>query len=229
MAKFVFHCWGSQHNPDPKFRGWWLLVDNDEVFEYVYQQKARSAGEAFYGMFEAKDLMYSMLNTSRRPIEGTRHSTKAEYLANLALGRHERQIEEKEGKERRIGLVEAAWVVENTFCGPMAKMYAERGKIYVNKCGGFCNVESMEHYWQFLGTKEVEECIFPEPEDSAKTDYEVYKWAQGRHWYAKVGGKDVVIDGKQCWKTVKDAEDAVKKFAKENGFVVDLQSARAKK
>ena len=40
------------------------------------------------------------------------------------------------------------------------------------------------------------------------------QWANGKHWYAKIGDLDVVVDGDQKWDSKKEAEKAVAKYMK---------------
>ena len=50
------------------------------------------------------------------------------------------------------------------------------------------------------------------------TDYPivVIKWIDDKHYYIKKNGKDVVINGKQKWNTIKEANEIVNKLKQEN-------------
>jgi len=42
---------------------------------------------------------------------------------------------------------------------------------------------------------------------------EFKQWPGGKHWYCKVGGRDMVIDGNQKWKTLDAAKRAHERWA----------------
>ena len=84
------------------------------------------------------------------------------------------------------------------------------GAIYVNRNGGY-----------FPCKGDIEECeveqskvlSFPTVRD--EDDIRIIKWPQGKHWYAKIGDTDVVVDGEQKWNTKAAAKAAAKKFLME--------------
>ena len=80
--------------------------------------------------------------------------------------------------------------------------------LYIQPCGSYF-FPSDTHV--ILKTKELDKCIFPD-----ENEIQYIKWPNGKHWYAKVGNKDVKVDGIMKWNTKEAAEEAVKTFMKEN-------------
>lgn len=58
-----------------------------------------------------------------------------------------------------------------------------------------------------------DELQYPEnPGGYTPFDVEYIKWPGGTHYYAKIGGEDVVVDGEQKWNSYTEAKNAVKKY-----------------
>lgn len=114
-----------------------------------------------------------------------------------------RKLKEKHG--RNPGVVEVTSFFENIDFAPKAACITEGDSILVNENGGFFPARGM----RLLETIEQESLRWP---DINKV--RIYKWPCGRHWYAKVGEFDVVVDGEGKWNTKEAAERAVIKFKK---------------
>lgn len=86
----------------------------------------------------------------------------------------------------------------------MAQCIKEYGAIYIQNSGGF-----------FPKSKSVEikDRVYTDTfflPDTAQI--RVFRQEDGRHWYAKVGGVDVAVDGEQKWTSSYAATKAAKKF-----------------
>jgi len=75
--------------------------------------------------------------------------------------------------------------------------------IYINKNGG----------WFYSKTAEELETIKSHSFPNEKPI--ISRWKNGKHYYAKVGIVDVVVDEKQKWDSYEEAKYAVDKFLKE--------------
>lgn len=88
-------------------------------------------------------------------------------------------------------------------------LFGNRCGWYVNKNGGICPCLY----------DCIEECDAGHwPDQTEEDQIEITKWPGGSHYYAKVRGVDVVDEkGNVKWKTVRQAEQAVKYFANVEG------------
>lgn len=66
-----------------------------------------------------------------------------------------------------------------------------------------------------VDTVEKEELVFPD-DDYNIEQVKYIQWDGGKHWYAKIHNEDIVVDGEQKWNTKIEAEEAVKKFFRNN-------------
>lgn len=90
-----------------------------------------------------------------------------------------------------------------------AAMIEKHDAIYINhNCGYFWHDDSVKV--EKVVTKE--DYVFPEFTDA---DIKIIQWRGGKHYYAKVGGIDVVWEGEQKWNTRRAAREAAKNFLKE--------------
>lgn len=58
--------------------------------------------------------------------------------------------------------------------------------------------------------------VFPDIDRPTIEDVNFMQWDGGKHWYAKIGKIDVVVNGEQKWNTKDEAIKAAKKFINEN-------------
>jgi hypothetical protein len=52
------------------------------------------------------------------------------------------------------------------------------------------------------------------PKKDNKPNIKLFRWPDGKHWYASIDGKDVSENGRVKWNTAQQAEDAALRFAK---------------
>jgi len=95
----------------------------------------------------------------------------------------------------------------------MTKMNAidKYGKIFVNEAGGWF---MLQEHMKILKTVETETFKFPDVLYT-ESDINISKYNGGRHFYATVGGFQVIDkDGDTKWNTEKYAMEVAKKFMK---------------
>jgi len=81
------------------------------------------------------------------------------------------------------------------------------GTIYIQKVGSyFMKSDDIIEYDEPVFN---EKCIFPD-----NYEIKISKWPGGKHWYAKIGNIDVVVNGNQKWNTYELAEKNAKEFLK---------------
>jgi len=74
-----------------------------------------------------------------------------------------------------------------------------------------------EHIIELQERKFVDNGSLWIPKDEGKKLRARYmQWANGRHWYAKIGDIDIMVDGEQKWNTKVEAQEAVKKWKNGN-------------
>jgi len=81
-------------------------------------------------------------------------------------------------------------------------------KLIINYTGGWCFLN--ENY-DVLETIKKRNCIFPDIKEKIR----IIQWPSGKHYYAKIGKEDVIVDGKQKWKSYKEAKRNAEIFLKE--------------
>ncbi len=214
--KYEFHLIGSPYNDLPEYRVWWLLVNSPAIFKIVLDKKAEKAAWAYMNLSEIKDGLYE-LESNGKPIQGIRHSTNIEFIANMAVG----QLSQKTGKA--VGLVEAVGAITNKVSGAFMKLFLKDGQVYVNRVGGCMPVDLYSKTHKLFDTITLKSPIFPETSEYTGKEAAtliIKKWRNGTHYYAKLGGADVVIKGEQKWDTSRKAKNAGVKFAADNGFKI---------
>jgi hypothetical protein len=83
----------------------------------------------------------------------------------------------------------------------------QSGKMYLNTNGaGFPHSKDIEI------VEEIEKEGWPE---YSKKDIKIIQWPNGKHFYAKIGKLDVVIDGIQKWDTYEEAKIAANNYFEE--------------
>jgi len=88
----------------------------------------------------------------------------------------------------------------------MLRTFEQAGRIFINSNGG---------YFGFKESLKIEDTRYIFAYILPSEQIRVLQWPNGRHYYAKVGGQDVVIDGIQKWNTWEAAEDAANRFIQE--------------
>ena len=113
---------------------------------------------------------------------------------------------ELENRETELSMVDAITLLSEQFSSARDFFYERDGGFYINQNGGVREIQLSQHESIVAEVKRTD-LIFPTDDK-----IEIKKWRGGRHWYAKKGGMDIVIAGKQKWNTRRAAEEAVIKF-----------------
>ncbi len=114
----------------------------------------------------------------------------------------------EQGFHSYSGVEDLAQQLSDLVFRPKAKAL-ENGPILINAEGGFCNY--LPTYHEVTASVERDEMVWPE----IQGDVRFLQWENGKHWYAKVGPHDVIVDGHAKWNTRRQAEKAVSKFLAE--------------
>ena len=80
------------------------------------------------------------------------------------------------------------------------------GRIYIRSIGSY---SSCGEDYLVMDEYVSNEIIYPEEK------VRFLQWPGGRHWYAKIGKTDIIVDGEQKWNTKSAAERAAKRFMTE--------------
>lgn len=88
----------------------------------------------------------------------------------------------------------------------ISKIMQDYGFVYIQSNGSYMSPRKSCKELKRIESKRL---IFP---GNLKPRYS--KWSGGKHWYAKVGNSDVVVDGVLKWNTKEQAKEAVKIFLK---------------
>ena len=70
----------------------------------------------------------------------------------------------------------------------------------------------IEKIHNIIETKYISKIEFPILEIPTENDINIISWPGGKHYYAKVGNYDVVVNGVQKWNTKYEAREAAKTF-----------------
>lgn len=121
------------------------------------------------------------------------HATKGAALAHLAVIR---------GESLGYALADLnAKLYEG-----MVRTLERTGRIFININGG---------YFGFKESLKIENTHYIFAYQLPSEQIRVLQWPNGKHYYAKVGDQDVVIDGVQKWDTFQKARAAAEKFIAE--------------
>ena len=96
---------------------------------------------------------------------------------------------------------------ENSFNKGILCLYGEEGLSCQAFDDRFCTI---------IDEIEVDTLIFPNMERPSIDDVRFIMWDGGKHWYAKIGKLDVVVNGIQKWDTKEEAIKAAKQYINEN-------------
>lgn len=118
------------------------------------------------------------------------HATKGAALATMA-------------GIRGTSLADSLVKLNSNLYEGMVRTLEHAGRIFINSNGG---------YFGFKKSLKIEDtrCVFAYilPSENIR----VTQWPNGKHYYAKVGDQDVVIDGIQKWNTFEEARAAADFF-----------------
>lgn len=166
---------------------WWVLaINNPEVL-------------VEYTGFKSKELVQSYFKAKEKLVKkyhlGWEESCMLQVLSN---------------RKKRKTVVDDVNILSDEMLSPLVRYYLNGRIPIVNKNGGYC---FLDDEIEVLEKLEKSEMIWP---DDNRYGIRILKWPEGKHYYAKVGNKDVFDDdGNMKWNTKKQAEKWAKKFLKE--------------
>jgi hypothetical protein len=129
------------------------------------------------------------------------HFKRDEAMIVCALEKH----------PNRDNVFDDARVLEKELLNVYTKAFMEHGCILVGEKFGFMPMSE-----QITIVREVDTDTFAVPNKRyTNDDIEVSQWIRGKHYYAKVGLQDVVVEGQQKWHTFQTAHDMAKIFVKQ--------------
>lgn len=144
-----------------------------------------------------------MSNTIERGIKD--YFERGEYHANTSW----RCYTECLAKTRETTYIKASMELEqNVFSGKL-KSLDKFGNILLRDSGSYMILT--DHY-TVIESIYKEEMVYP---NYCETDINITQWKGGKHFYAKIGNLDVVIDDEQKWDTYKEAYNNAKLYLKE--------------
>lgn len=165
---------------------WYLVIEDEETLEQ-YMELRRKGVVVEY--MEAKRLLAKNNDHFTSQLQSAIHLTF-------------------QCKPPTKNIVEDMEIVDDNFIDPYYKIFNDRGIIYITKVNSICPLTKNDIV-EIHDEVKCKKCVFPEY--TAK-DIKVTRWPGGKHYYAKIGGVEVEINGKTKWNTAKMAETEAKKF-----------------
>lgn len=89
----------------------------------------------------------------------------------------------------------------------MAQILKEGRILYIRDIGSYMFDKPEGKSYEILDTRVHPKLLFP-----IRRNIDIKRWQGGRHYYAKVGLLDVVVDGKNKWGSYTEAERATNEF-----------------
>ncbi len=185
----------SDHNGIPINHGFVIKIDNyTSLIDYWMRVRTGMVATGFYNYVRSKE--YAKL--CNHPVPSVFDHVRNKYGEAISI------LAEIKGNPG--GVIGLLGDFENRILKDQIEMINEHGAIYINHNGGY-----FPHNDKVKITDVVmrEEYVFPK---HSKEDIEILKFRGGKHYYAKIGGTDVVWRGKQKWNTHDAAESAALNF-----------------
>lgn len=185
MFKFQQIEWRLHPNMDSHIE-WLLAIDDFMVLNEFIE-------------FRSKDVMCDYTILKDKTIKGRKghHNSRLQYAMDALF--------ENKPQETLLGDIK---LVSDEFLGTYSKIFKDRGIVYI--CNNFSiRPITKKEIVNMLSETECEIVRFPEYTDK---DIKVTKWPGGSHYYARVGGIDVEIDGITKWHTYMSAYNSAKEF-----------------
>lgn len=199
---FEFHRLGWTNGDHEEVSGWLCLIDTHEKLLAVLEHKTY---EIAADWMDIKD--------SPEDKEGhTRTRQEGAYKQLLIMHM------EKLGKSK-MSMVECISFIENMATKTIIQIFNTDGEVYWNAAGG-CRDTHLRDDHRGVDEEIFEKCqnkdlVFP---CMSTNEVKIKRWPYGQHFYISLNGITVAIDGVQKYNTIGAAEDAKKKFLKNNRF-----------
>jgi len=170
----------------------WFLVIDDEALLNEYLK------------FKSKDLVADYMHLVQKAKKGIQfHNTNMQQTA----------MEITFGCRPQKNLMEDMKLLDDTFLSSYITIFNDRGTIYIckNTCIRPLRDEDIVEVVRVVKSRNV---TFPSNTYTVE-DISVTQWVRGRHWYARIGGIDVEIEGVRRWHTYRVAYDNAKEYLKQ--------------
>lgn len=101
------------------------------------------------------------------------------------------------------------------------KMLESRERFFNDGVRGFYDEEGLtchaldDRFTRIVEEIETETLVFPSMKKPSIDEVKFIMWDGGKHWYAKIGKLDVVVNGEQKWNTKEEAIEAAKQYIEE--------------
>lgn len=176
----------------PSVVQWGWLIDNELSLLEFLEHKGKIQVEAY---LRAKQKGDGSMGNHFVGIEGAFY-----YIIKF--------YDENPDNPRRKGLIDDLKLIEETFTMPVIKVFRERGEILAWR-----NLFSFAPTGGYTYLKEVDSDVLVFPDECyTEDDIKITCWPGGRHWYAKLGNKDVVINNEVKWNSYDRAEEAANEY-----------------
>lgn len=189
----------------------WLFMPKSvqDIIDFNLQYTSRVCTEGFTNI--CKSIIYTArLNigmNSKRFFFGSHpnnyYDIAFETIANLPI----------DGKEK-VSVWDVAYKVLQLTTDPRIEMFNKGYKIMIPSNGLTTIIFSKDG--EIIDEIESDVIKFPVISKPSYKDARIMQWPGGKHWYAKIGNVDVVVNGEQKWNSFREADLAVQKFIKEN-------------
>ena len=180
--------------------GWWLKIENWlQLYDWYMEVQSKRVGSAVMNFLSSKEFHYLV---SDKPHRKNHFTTE---FGVLLLKESERQF----ALGNKVGLHSLVVFLGDTMMNDKIEQLNKGITLYINRVGGYAPGCKKFEEIDFLLKDDF---IFP---DYTEKDVRVFQWANGIHWYAKIGDVDVVMKGKQKWKTYEEAKSHATKILKD--------------
>lgn len=132
------------------------------------------------------------------------------HMKNTHITNKRAEIIDQIAKNKDMSIINASMSLGVAFYNAKVKALFQFGQLCINSNGGFF---PLTEDYRIVEEMEREEMVFP---DYSPCDVKIFKWGEGKHWYAKIGNMDVVDrHGNQHWNTREGAQLAADWYLKE--------------
>jgi hypothetical protein len=183
--------------------GWYVKVATvADIFDWVEGWKGlERVGRSVLDFLNSKELQYLKVKKDDEPTLMKDHA-RSPYTMMMIM-----ECYKAAEKGTLVSISSLSQYLSEKIFMRKLQMIFEGHTLYINKVGGFM---------PFLGEdyevrSEVTSEVFKFPEYT-KQDINVTRWPNGKHYYAKVGHMDVVIDGMDKWCDVDTAHKMAEEF-----------------
>ncbi len=169
----------------------WLVSNSVHLCEYL-EQKSKYHANAYMN--------------AKKAIADKRHFIKDEYIYPRLLNKYD-----KDGLgPKRKTIADDLRIIDDAFLKVPVEIFEQYGSFlaWQNMCT-LCTTNGYKYL------REIKKDILSFPEENyTENDIKITQWTGGSHYYAKLGNKDVVVNGDVKWNTHRQAKSAAMKYLK---------------